>query len=736
LPSTAATPSQARIHLLFIFAVALGSFLIFLIQPLAARALLPAFGGSGSVWVTALVFYQVLLAVGYLLSHLLRTRLSTRAQTMVFTVLAAGTVLTLPVLPVPIDYCHNLPTVRLLVSLAVAVAPPFLVLAVAGPLVQSWAAETGKSTLTGRGVYSLYAVSNAASLLALVAYPTLVEPRWNISQQGRIWETLFVVEVVLLGVLAMGRFFSQRARTCLPNLDIPENQPCEGAEQPRILLWLCWSAAGVMVLTSTSGMIGQEIAAIPLLWVIPLVLYLVTWIVSFSGMMIPGRAARYVLALVALILIVLAVDIRLHLGCRVRLGLALTGMTLACLSVHATLYRLRPGKQLLTCFYAAIACGGALGGIVAGVVTVKLFHDWRDLGLAFSLVALLAVAEIFRQWRKGKVGPNCRVPAIGLVGLLAVLCWHLCSVTSMERPGLLYKHRDFHGLVRIVTERAENPRLDRLVLYHGTTVHGCQYLDPVLRREATTYFGRGSGAQLAVEAQRYLTGPETGMKIGAVGLGVGTLATHLEDQDTIRFYEISPIVAAVAQSQRLTGNPERHFSYLTDCPGKVDVVVGDARLSLDSELGQKPEGNAYDLLVLDAFAGDAVPVHLLTKEAFSLYTKHLSPAGMIAVHVSNNWVDLVPVVYAWADAEHWEALTISTRGKANPASGFPTVWVLLFRRQETLRILARHCRPLMASGDIMVQNRRNVDYGNLLPWTDEHFDLLTLMRSRIRLREG
>ena len=722
--------------MLYIATVALGSFLVFLIQPLAARTLLPTFGGSGSVWITALVFYQIVLAAGNLLTHVLRSRLSIRGQASALVALAAGALLTLSVLPKPVDVCCDLPAVRLLLSLAVSVGPPFLVLAVAGPLVQSWAACPKEGGSASRRVYSLYAISNAASLLALAGYPTVMEPRWGILLQSRIWDGLFAVEVLLLVVLSRRAWVANPTAAWRQAPGATNTRSNGDTERPRTLIWLTWSAAGVMVLTSTSAMIGQEIAAIPLLWVIPLLLYLVTWIFTFSGAMQPGRATRGCLALAALVLMVLALDIRLRLDFLVRLGFALTAMTLACLTVHASLYRLRPGVQQLTHFYAAVAVGGALGGTLAGVVAVHVFDDWRELGLAFGLVAFLVGGELVRRLRTNGVGRLRRAPAWSLVGLLAVACCQLFVTTGMERPGLLYKHRDFHGLVRVVEEGAGNPQQHRLVLYHGTTIHGCQFLNPDLRGKPTTYFGQGTGAEIAMRVQGILAGAERGLNVGAVGLGVGTLAAHLRAQDAMRFYELSPAVAELAQNSGPPGNPGLRFSYLCDTPGRTDVVVGDARLSLASELIENPDGHAYDLLVLDAFAGDAVPMHLLTREAFSLYTKHLSRNGMIAVHVSSNWLDLVPVVYAWADAERWEALTISTRASAGGVSGCHAVWVLLFRNQETLRILARQCRPLMASGKIMVQNRRNVDYGSLRPWTDERSDLLALMRSRIRVRKG
>jgi hypothetical protein len=724
-----------RKHPLCIAAVALSAFLIFLIQPLAARSLLPSFGGSGSVWVTSLVFYQIALAAGYLLAHLARARLTRRGQALALVLMSTAALSTLSVQPKPIDAGSDLPAVRLLLSLAVSVGPPFLVLAVAGPLVQSWVAAQGVDASAGRNTYALYAIANAASLAALVGYPIVMEPRWGVLQQIRIWDGLFGVVVLLLIVISWPIMISRWAVAGHEGPGHTDTRSERCVERPRTLLWLSWSAAGVMVLTSTSSMIGQEIVAIPMLWVIPLSLYLLTWIVTFSGAVRPGPVAGGVLALLALVLIVLGVDNRLYQGFVIKLGLALAGMTLACLTIHASLYRLRPGKRQLTRFYAAMACGGAAGGILTGVVAIQVCQDWRDLGLAYSLVAFLACIGLIPGLRTSGAVRLRRAPSFLLIGLLVTCACQLIAITGMERPGLLYKHRDFHGLVRVVEEGIGHPGRHQLVLYHGTTVHGSQFLNPDLREAPTTYYGRGTGAEIAVQARRVLSGSKRGVNIGVVGLGVGTMAAHLRAQDTMCFYELSPVVADLAMGNGSLRNSGHGFSYLDDARGEVEIVIGDARLSLTSELAGKPEGNSYDLLVLDAFSGDAIPVHLLTREAFSLFARHLAERGMIAVHVSSSWLDLVPVVYAWADAARWRALTISTRADAGGAGGYHTVWVLLFQDPATLRVLAGICQPLMAEGKIMVQNLRNVSYGNLHPWTDKRSDLMALIRSQIRLRK-
>jgi hypothetical protein len=425
---------------LFVAAVGLGAFLTFTAQPLAARALLPTFGGSGSVWVTALVFYQLVLAAGYLLSHLIHTRLSMRGQTSTLLLLSICALLTLSILRKPVELGGDSPAMQLLLSLATSVGPPLLVLAVAGPLIQGWAATRGSGTSTGRDIYSLYAISNGASLLALASYPFVVEPLLGIPQQGRIWSGLFVAEVLLLVGIAWRVKVSDRRVAEVEDTDRTIVRSDQEAAMPSTLLSLAWSAAGVMVLTSTSGFIGQEIAAIPMLWVIPLSLYLVTWILTFSGTVRPGAVVCAVLTLAALGLIVLAVDYRLSLDFRVKIGFALTGMTLACLAVHASLYKQRPEPGQLTRFYAAVATGGAVGGIFAGVAAIQLFQDWRDLALAFSLVALLSCGRLAPRLRMHTSVNWHRNPSFWLAGLVLIGCCYLFVVTGMERPGLLYKH--------------------------------------------------------------------------------------------------------------------------------------------------------------------------------------------------------------------------------------------------------------------------------------------------------
>lgn len=738
---TRVSAPQGRAPLACAAAVALGSFLIFLVQPIAARTLLPAFGGSGSVWVVSLAFYQLVLAVGTLLAHLLRTRTSLRTQAIVLIALAATAFLlfraSLPLQPV--DVWIDRPALRLLLSLAASIGLPFLTLALAGPLVQSWSvASSGQpsSGLGGGGIYSLYALSNAASLVALASYSTLFEPRWGIHLQGRLWGWLFAIEVVLIVGLAWRAhgFARPGQRSGQPSEVQDAATTGDPSDRGSVLGWGVRAATGVMVLTCTSALIGQDIAAIPLLWIIPLILYLLTWVVAFWDKVRLGATTRSILVLVSLVAIVLAVDPSAQLALKTRLASALTALTLACLAIHAALYRTRPAPIHLTRYYCTLATGGAIGGLLAGVVAVLVLDDWRDVGVAYALAGLLAGADLWIAARGTGVGRTGKLLRLGQIGLLVVPCVHLFVVTGMDLPGLVYKHRDFHGLVRVVELDADRPARHRLALYHGTTLHGSQRLDPERRAEPTSYYGTATGVGLATRMLQARFGPERGVRFGVVGLGVGSLAAYVRPHDAMRFYELSPTVAALATDPSATGDPRRGFTLLDEAAGPVQVVIGDARLSLAAELEARPRGNGFDLLVLDAFAGDAVPMHLLTREAFDLYRRHLSADGIILAHVSSDWIDLVPLLYALAEAEGWEALTISNRASPDGIGSANSVWVVMMRDNSLLRGLAEQCTPLMDSGDIMVQNRRNVTWGNLQPWTDERGDLLTLMRSHIQAR--
>lgn len=690
-------------------AVVLGAFLLFLIQPLAARALLPRFGGVPAVWAASLATYQVLLFLGYLGAHLVRTRLRPRTQGMVLVASVLGALTTLPILPASAGEGGGAAAVALV--LAGAVGPAFFVLAMGGSLAQAWSPAAGR----GRGVYVLYAVSNAASLAALLGYPLVLERLWGMTRLGWIWSGLFVVQAGLLIALARRRAY------------VTDEPAAEGAALPPgpTLRAGAWAAVGVMILNGVTTWLGQDVASVPLLWVVPLALYLGTWIAAFSGRWTPGVQTTTAFAGAAAAALAVAFASETEVGRRI--GLALVALVLACLAAHGTLHRERPEGRRLTGFYLALAGGGAVGGLVSGVAAPLLGAAWTELQLGFGGLALLAA---WTRW--GQAGPavSPRIAAAVSSLLVCVLAGVVILSAGAPRDGQLLAHRDFHGLLRVVESHADDPARHRLTLLHGATQHGAYALGPEAPA-ATTYFGPTTGCGLAVAARRDRVGEGRGLNIGVVGLGAGTVAVYGRPGDALRFYELSPAVTELAWGD--DDLPGGGFGYLRDSRAEISVVDGDARLSLARELAAEPRGRGYDLMILDAFAGDAVPVHLLTREFFALLDRHLAPDALVAVHVSSNWIDLRPVLYAWAAAEDRRALTIANRSRDGDAVLIST-WVLLFRDLETLRALRDVCSPLMSAGAIQVENRNDVDWGGLPVWTDDRSDLISLLRARIRAR--
>jgi len=691
-------------------AVALGAFLLFLIQPLAARALLPRFGGVPAVWAAALACYQVLLFAGYLGAHLVRSRLAPRAQAWVLGGVALASLATLPILPSASgDGGGALAVARVL---ALSVGPAFAVLAMGGSLVQAWSPGARGA---GRGVYVLYAASNAASLLALLGYPLVLERLWGMTNLGRIWSGLYGVQVLLLLLHARRR------------LGHADDRDDAGAALPLgpTLRAGAWAAVGVVLLNAVTTWLGQDVAAAPLLWVVPLALYLLTWIVAFSGRWTPGPLTATVLVGVAAALMAAALtDGGIVLR---RAALALGALVLGCLAAHGTLHRERPEGRRLTGFYLALAGGGAVGGLLSGVAAPLLGPAWTELQIGFGGLALLTA---WTRWRVAAPMRGARLAGGGAALLVLVLAGMVAVRAGAPRPGQVYAHRDFHGLLRVVETQADDPLRHRLALLHGATQHGAYALDP-RAPAATTYFGPTTGCGLAVAARQRRLGEGRGLDIGVVGLGAGTVAVYGRPGDAMRFYELSPAVTRLAWGG---GDlPGGGFGYLRDSRAEISVTDGDARLSLARELEADPRGHGYDLMILDAFAGDAVPVHLLTREFFALLEQHLAPDALVAVHVSSNWIDLRPVLYAWSEDAGWRALTIANRVTDGGAALFST-WVLLFRDLETLRALRDVCSPLMDAGVIQVENRNDVRWGGLPVWTDDRSDLTSLLKTRVTAR--
>jgi hypothetical protein len=590
---------------LYACTILLSAFLLFLIQPMMAKMILPWFGGSAAVWIMCLVFFQAVLLLGYLYAYGITRFLRPRLQSLLHLGLLGISLAVLPISPgeawKPIGAAD--PTWRIVALLSLSIGLPYFLLSATSPLLQSWYGRTHPSALP----YRLFAFSNAASLLALIAYPTVVEPSAATYTQAAGWSGAYALFAVVCGATAW-----------LIKDSAPAPTPAGATPPPparRQALWLVLSACGSMLLLSITNHLTQNIAAVPFLWVLPLAIYLVTFILAFSrriwmprGLVL--RLLAVALGSIAYLLFETGFAHPLQLG----IPLFCFGLFAACLFCHTELSRTKPDPSHLTLFYMLVSLGGACGAIFVGLIAPRIFTATYELPISLLLTAALACAT---TWKDGWSS------RLLWVVLTLAMAKGVGTDVRQNQLGSIVMVRSFYGPLRVKHTGTADNRLR--TLYNGTISHGSQFLSPPRRLRATTYYARDSGAALALLS--CCSGPK---RVGVIGLGAGTLAAYGRPGDVFRFYEINPQVQQIAQSA---------FTYLRESRAKVDVVLGDARLSLENEPPQR-----FDVLLIDAFSGDAVPVHLLTKEAVALYLRHLEPNGILAFHVSNSYLDLASVV--------------------------------------------------------------------------------------------
>jgi SAM-dependent methyltransferase len=633
----------------------LSSFLLFLVQPLIARLILPWFGGTAAVWTTCMLFFQTLLLAGYAYAHAANAKLAPRTQAIVHTALLALAVATLPIAPgehwkptgteEPISY--------ILLVLAAAVGLPYLLVASTSPLLQAWFARARP----GVDPYRLFAVSNLASLLALLGYPLLVEPFLGNREQVFWWSAVFAVFAVLCAALAWSASAGAQQAQAASVDDAPP--PSRG----DYLLWLALSATGSAVLLAITNHVTQNVAAIPLLWLAPLTLYLLTFILAFEGGHLGFNLYR-VEVFWSVVLVWLAgmswllVDARFQFDLWMQIGMFLSGLFVACLFCHGELYRARPAPRHLTAFYLTISAGGAIGGLLVAVVAPLAFNAYYELGLSLVAVAILAAV------RFAPVSALARWASLAM--LLGVAGSAAYEGASFQKNVVL-SERGFYGVIRVKEYGLPGSEFHLRRLVHGVIMHGEQNLDPARRHKPTTYYLPSSGIGAAIAAAQ-AHGP---VKVGVIGLGTGTLAAYGRKGDDFRFYDINAQVVDVARDQ---------FTFLADSPARTEVVLGDARLNLEREA---PQG--FDVLAVDAFSSDAIPVHLITREALAVYLRHMKPGGVIAFHVSNRFLSLPPVVGRLAKELGVHALLVSDNGKDGDDDHTTTDWVLVARDPKALQ---------------------------------------------------
>ena len=674
-----------------------GACLLFLVQPLIARFILPWFGGGPAVWTTCMLFFQVLLLGGYAYAHFSISRLTPRRQVITHLCLLALAAALLPITPgdqwKPTDGTNAAGHILLL--LLVCLGLPYLVLSATGPLLQAWFSKTNP----GVSPYRLYALSNIGSLLALLAYPFVLEPQLSRQAQANWWSLGLSLYVLLASWCGYKVWQSAGADTKSTILDDSEEAP----STTRKLLWFALPACGVMLLLAITNKLCQDIAVVPFLWVLPLSLYLLSFIISFDSPRWYHRA--FWLPLLAALLGGVVYNLHTaesHPNITPLASLYLGTMFVACMVCHGEVFRLRPGASRLTGYYLSISAGGAVGGLFVALVAPFVFPDYFELHLALFLTAAL-VLVVLRQdpgfpLQHGKARWGWAI----LLLALPAFGYGLYDVASTSLQGAVSVTRGFYGVLKVTESEKSDPASHHLTLQHGATIHGLQYQSAERRTEPTSYYTSTSGIGRLFRTYQ----PDGGRRVGAVGLGSGTLATWGRQGDTFRFYEINDDVARLATST---------FTYLKDSKAKTELVMGDARLRMEGEPDQQ-----YDVIILDAFSSDAIPVHLLTLEAFATYQRHLKKDGVIVVHVSNRYLDLHPVVYRIAEKIGFPAVTIDDNNTISEDDGFyGSDWIVLTRNADLLK------QPLIhdAASDPVEFSPR------VLPWTDERSDLLRILVS-------
>jgi hypothetical protein len=681
----------------------LSAFLLFEVQPVIAKIVLPWFGGAAAVWIVCLLFFQVMLLLGYSYAHALTQWVPTRVQGWVHGVVVALSLLVLPILPKGsrAPSSPDEPIRQIVLILATTVGLPYFLLSSTSPLLQAWYTRIHP----GGTPYRFYALSNAGSMLALVTYPVLVEPIFSSSNQAKGWSVVYACAISLCAVVG---FLARGGVATVAHADVAALKP-DGKTQA---LWIALAACASTLLLSLTNHITQNVASVPFLWIAPLSLYLLSFILCFDAR---GWYRRDVfLRLLGVLLGGMAYALLpsfTSLPIKVLIPLFCVGLFVCCMFCHGELARLKPDPAHLTRFYLLISAGGAIGALFAALVAPRVFSGYYELHVALGLCAVLVLVvhahDPESEFRRTRWQGSWLV----LIGLVIALDVSLFRTVREQSTEARLTVRNFYGVLRVIEGRAPDVLLAKgksdtaleekvryLRLMNGTIDHGLQFFAWDRRRWPTSYYGPNSGIGVALKAAR----GAGALRVGIIGLGAGTIATYGQLGDRYTFYEINPLDVQIANTQ---------FTYLRESQAAIDVVMGDARLSLER---QPPQG--FDVLGVDAFSGDAIPVHLLTDQAFKLYFGHLNPRGVLAVHISNKYLDLEPVVAAAATSLNKEAIRISNPDD-HQKGVYASTWILLgggpgFAGQQQIE----------SAGTILAPTSvRNL-------WTDDYSSLLKILK--------
>jgi SAM-dependent methyltransferase len=699
----------------FAATIFLSAFLLFQVQPLLSKYILPWFGGTPAVWTTCMLFFQTLLFGGYAYAHFLTQRLSHRAQAVVHLSVLLAAALSCPISPSEVwkPAGGENPTPLILQLLTASVGLPFFALSATGPLLQSWFSRVH----TGASPYRLYALSNIGSLLALVTYPFLFEPAFDTAVQLEIWSWGFVAFAVSCAVCAVraGRVelrvagagpqgspgdVARRGFASLqPRPHVAEETDADVAEKPTWgvrLLWFLLAMTASVMLLATTNQVCMDVASVPFLWVLPLTLYLMTFILCFDSDRWYSRK-WYAISLCVSVLCVCVVMMKGAGGSLIAQVLVyFAGLFICAMVCHGELVRLKPSPRHLTSFYLVISAGGAAGGLFVGVVAPLLFPIYLEMHVALFGVWALMMMVFFRDRGWALYTGRPRWAWGGLLLGVFVLTALLRVQANDNLNGAVEVARNFYGVLRVQEKHPDDPDLRCYRLMHGRIVHGLQFQSPKKRLIPTSYYGRQSAVGQVLEH----VGPHRPLHVGVVGLGIGTVAAYAKPGDRYRFYEINPEVIRLAR---------KHFTFLASCRGKVTIVTGDARQMMEREPPQQ-----FDVLVVDAFSGDAIPTHLVSREAFDVYRRHLKPGGVLAFHISNLYFDLRPVLASAAGNFGWQSLVVVSLGDRETGTK-DAMWMVMARD--------------LARPEFAALRKAGQPYdGPTIEWTDSRNNLVEILR--------
>ena len=672
--------------ILYASAIFLGAFLLFLVQPIIAKQILPWFGGSAAVWATCMVFFQMVLLVGYAYADFTTRCLAPRRQVVLHVALLALSLLVLPIMPDVAWKPHGEenPSWRIIGLLAVTIGLPYFILSTTSPLLQAWFARRFQHAIP----YRLFALSNLASLLALLAYPVMVEPWISTVSQSIAWSVFYALFVVLCGYAAIA---SARGETAAAATGAATAEEAAAATEPppggmRQVTWLTLAAMASFLLLAFTNHICQNVASLPFLWIMPLSLYLATFILCFDH---PRWYSRNLFLLLAAILLPAMAWYSDSLNLKLVIPMYLAGLFVCCMFCHGELVLLKPAPRYLTRYYLMISLGGAVGGLLVGLVAPYVLTGYFELAIGLIACALLLLYRTFRMaWWTMLV-------SAAVVGATA---WGAGKAVETQVANSRVMMRNFYSVLK-TRETAEPVPFRSLV--HGGIMHGGQLMDPEYRFRPSSYFGTTSGY-----GRMFASLPDTPRNVGVIGLGAGSIIAYARKGDTFRFYEINPQVVDLAQ---------REFTFITDSPARIEVVLGDGRLSLEREASQQ-----FDVLAMDAFSGDSIPMHLLTRQAMEIYLRHLKPGGVLAFQATNRFINIAPIVASLAAEYGLSAVLISDL----PASeDGPDSWT-----SSTDQVLVTANRKLLEAEPIRSVAKEIPVPAGFRVWTDDFNNLLRVLK--------